>query len=271
MININNLDFKYPKQALLFDKLNLNMKNGSITGLLGKNGAGKSSLLKLIAGLLIPKDGTIEVASQTPHHRLPIFLEDIFLVPEELYFPNSISIKNYIKLLAPLYPNFNYNKADKIIEEFELDRNRKLEKMSYGQKKKFIIAFALATQAKTLILDEPTNGLDIPSKLLFKKVVASEINEDQMVIISTHQVKDIESLVDKIVIVDEGKIILNKDIYELNKNYEVTTTSSPDEYDILYKEQVPGGFKVLTADDTSDGEVDLEILFNAAINGISLS
>lgn len=271
MIQIDGLDFNYPKQDFLFKELNLSIKDGSITGLLGKNGAGKSTLLKLMAGLLSPKKGSIEISSHIPHHRLPIFLEDIFLVPEELYFPSGISIKSYIKLLSPLYPKFSNKKVESIVEEFELDPNKKLEKMSYGQKKKFIIAFALATQCQILILDEPTNGLDIPSKLLFKKVMASEINENQIVLISTHQVKDVENLIDKVVIVDSGKIILNKDIYELSNTYEVKMTSSPQEYEYLYKEMAPGGHKILTTSGDGDNDVDLEILFNAAINGIELS
>lgn len=271
MIQINELNFNYPKQDLLFNNLDLQLENGSITGLLGKNGAGKSTLLKLMAGLLTPKAGDIQISSHIPHQRLPIFLEDIFLVPEELYFPSGISIKTYIKLLSPLYPKFSNKKAVDIVKEFELDPKKKLEKMSYGQKKKFIIAFALATQCKILILDEPTNGLDIPSKLLFKKVVASEINEDQIVLISTHQVKDVEHLIDKVVIVDSGKIILNKDIYELSNTYEVRMTTSPQDYKYLYKEQAPGGHKILTTNTDSDNDVDLEILFNAAVYGVNLS
>ncbi len=271
MIQINQLNFGYPKQDILFKQLDLRINNGSITGLLGKNGAGKSTLLKLMSGLLAPKGGVIEISSYTPHHRLPVFLEDIFLVPEELFFPASASIKNYIKLLAPLYPKFDHAKADRIIKEFELDTNKQLEKMSYGQKKKFIIAFALATQAKILLLDEPSNGLDIPSKLLFKKVVAGEINDDQIVLISTHQVKDVENLIDKVLIVDGGKIILNKDTFSLGNSYEVKLSSQAEEHDYLYKEVAPGGHKILSKTEHGSGDIDLEILFNAVINGVTLS
>ena len=165
----------------------------------------------------------------------------------------------------------NYNKVDKIIKEFELDANKSLEKMSYGQKKKFIIAFALATQCKILVLDEPTNGLDIPSKLLFKKVVAGEITEEQIVIISTHQVNDINNLIDKVVIVESGRIILNEDIYTLGNNYEVKMTTKPEEEDYLYKEMAPGGYKILTTTATQSNDIDLEILFNAAVNGVTFS
>lgn len=271
MIEVNKLNFGYSKQDLLFKGLDLSLNNGTITGLLGKNGAGKSTLLKLIGGLLTPKSGDITVSSLTPHKRLPAFLQDLFFVPEELYFPNGANIKGYVKLIAPLYPNFNYEKMEKIITEFELDENKKLEKMSYGQKKKFIIAFALATQCKVLILDEPTNGLDIPSKLLFKKIVASEINEEQIVLISTHQVKDVENLIEKVVIVDEGIIKLNKDIYELSTNYDIIMTSNPKEHDYLYKELAPGGYRLLKRSSDGNTDLDLEILFNTIISGITLS
>jgi len=271
MIQINELNFNYPKQDLLFNNLDLQLENGSITGLLGKNGAGKSTLLKLMAGLLTPKGGGIQISDYTPHHRLPAFLQDLFLVPEELYFPHGSSIKSYIKLLAPLYPKFDYIKADKIIKEFELDANKSLEKMSYGQKKKFIIAFALATQCKILVLDEPTNGLDIPSKLLFKKVVAGEITKEQIVIISTHQVKDVENLIDKVVIVENGSIILNQDVYILSNNYEIKMTTKPEDEGYLYKEMAPGGYKILTQASAQGNDLDLEILFNAAVNGVTFS
>jgi len=271
MIQIRQLNFAYQRQNLLFKDLDLTIKNGSITGLLGKNGAGKSTLLKLMAGLLVPQNGDVELSSYQAQQRLPVFLQDVFLVPEELYFPNSASIKSYIKLLAPLYPKFNYEKVERIIQEFELDSHKQLEKMSYGQKKKFIIAFALATQAKVLLLDEPTNGLDIPSKLLFKKVIASEIEDEQIVLISTHQVKDVENLIDRVIIVEGGKIILNKATLDIGSSYETNLTSTPEDFKYLYKELAPGGYKILRETDQGNGDIDLEILFNAAINGVQFS
>ncbi len=198
MINIQTLDFAYRKQRSLFDTLSLSLKPGSITGLLGKNGAGKTTLLKLIAGLLYPRSGVIEVNGFHPKNREPSFLSEIFLVPEEFYLP-SISITTYIKANSIFYPRFDHDLMQKLLIEFELAMDNSIHRLSYGQKKKFIVSFALATKCRVLILDEPTNGLDIPSKSIFRKVMAGNLDEDQLVLISTHQVKDVENLIDNIV------------------------------------------------------------------------
>ncbi|HQF49000.1 MAG TPA: ABC transporter ATP-binding protein, partial [Flavobacterium alvei] len=206
MITIQNLTFKYKKQDALFTDLSFEQQNGNIVGLLGKNGAGKSTLLQLISGLLKPQKGELSINGYKPFDRNPNFLADIYMVSEEFSFP-SINIEVYIKATAPLYPKFDYGKMNNILKEFELDAKKNLNKLSHGQRKKFLIAFALATNCSLLILDEPTNGLDIPSKSLFRKILVSSVSDEQLVLISTHQVKDIETIIDKIVVLDEGKIV----------------------------------------------------------------
>jgi ABC-2 type transport system ATP-binding protein len=271
VISAENITFNYKKEPL-FKDLHLNLEFGNIIGLLGKNGAGKTTLLKLITGLLAPDKGKVNVNNFIPFQRYPDFLKDIYFVSEETYQPN-LSLKKYIKLYAPFYSNFDKNKMQRILEEFELKDTEKLLQISFGQKKKFMIAFALSTNCKYLILDEPTNGLDIPSKSIFRKVLVNSVDENQLVIISTHQVKDIETIIDKVVILHSGKIALNNDIYEISENFEFKHFKNiEDKKNILYYEKKIGGYKaILKNSNSSETNVDLELLFNAVVGNRNLN
>lgn len=266
MIQINNLSFGYRRQGSLFEGLSFALKPGSITGLLGKNGAGKTSLLKIVAGLLFPDTGEISVLSHEPRQREPTFLRDIFFVPEEFHLP-SISIENFIRANSPFYPNFDVGQIRRMLKEFELSSEKVIDQLSYGQKKKFLISFALATKCRLLILDEPTNGLDIPSKVIFRKIIAGALDENQLVLISTHQVKDVETLIDRILILDEGKIILEKEMLEISSQLQFSSTHVLEEGQVLYSEMVPGGYKVIAPQRNGNSSVDIELLFNAVTKG----
>jgi ABC-2 type transport system ATP-binding protein len=220
MLEINKLCFKYKDAKDLFDGLDLQLKAGSIYGLLGKNGAGKTTLLKLIAGMLFPDGGNCNVLGLTPQHRLPQFLQEIYFIPEEFYVP-PVTAATYVNLYAPFYNNFDDKIFKEAINEFGLSTDKELTTLSYGQKKKFLVVFGLATNCKLLLLDEPTNGLDIPSKSQFRKLLASMLTADKAFIIATHQVRDLETLIDTVVILDNGKIIFNQPIYEAETNLEV--------------------------------------------------
>lgn len=272
MINIEQLTFQYKKQSALFADLSFQQQNGSITGLLGKNGAGKSTLLKLMAGLLKPQQGQLIINNYLPFDRHPGFLSEVFMVPEEFSFP-PVTIDCYIKATAPLYPGFDGNKMDKLLLEFELNSKKNLNKLSHGQRKKFLIAFALATNCRLLILDEPTNGLDIPSKSLFRKVLVSSVNEEQLVLISTHQVKDIDTIIDKIVVLDEGAIVFNEEVVAISQKWQFKTVGSLKELpDPLYQEKCPGGYRILyPAREEEETEIDIELLFNAIVNKVQLN
>lgn len=267
MIRIENLSFSYDKKRRLFDQLNLSLPPGNIYGLLGKNGAGKSSLLKIISGLLFPKQGNLDVVGFTPKDRFPSFLQEIYLITEEFYLP-SLSMKRFVRLYSPFYPRFNYGLFEEYIKEFNLPEEQKLSTLSYGQKKKFALSFGLATDCKLVILDEPTNGLDIPSKSQFRKVVASAIHEDRTFIISTHQVRDMENLIDPIIILDEGEIIFFQHCEQISKKLAISRASKlPEDDGLVYAEPTFGGFTVVR-ENTSGEEtnVNLEILFNAIVN-----
>jgi ABC-2 type transport system ATP-binding protein len=266
MIQIKNLNFAFPRQKPLFNSLSLHLEAGSITGLLGKNGAGKTSLLKLFSGLLYPNSGEISVLDHNPKKRQVSMLTDIFLVPEEYDIP-AISINDYLKANAPFYPKFDYGLLHSILTEFDLKADCNLQRMSHGQKKKFLIAFALATRCRLLFLDEPTNGLDIPSKSLFRKILAGSLDENQLVIISTHQVKDVENLIDKILILDGGKVIFHLPVNEISKKVRFISSTSNDIEGAIYSEAVPGGYRLMMPDGNTETEVDIELLFNAITNG----
>ncbi len=267
MISINNLSFAYKKRNQLFQDLDLEATPGNIYGLLGKNGAGKTTLLKLIAGLLFPKSGAINVMNYQPKDRLPDFLADIYLIPEEFTVP-PISVNSFHKLYAPFYPNFNGNQFETYTSEFEIDKNWKMNKLSYGQKKKVLLSFGLATNVRLLILDEPTNGLDIPSKTQFRKLLAASITDEKCYIISTHQVRDITNLIDPIIILEDGKILFHETLESVAQKLYFETYSQEKEISgSLYNERIPGGYlSVKENPNGHDSDVDLEILFNAVVN-----
>jgi ABC-2 type transport system ATP-binding protein len=209
MIEINGLSFRYPKGDRLFENMNLSLPKGGVCGLLGKNGSGKTTLLKLIAGLIFPLEGDCRVDKQEPKLRNPSVLQEICFLSEDLYVP-ALKPNDYVKFYASFYPRFDKEFLEHCMKEFELPSNMLLTNFSYGQKKKFLIAFGLATHSRLFILDEPTNGLDIPSKTIFRKLLASAITDEKLFIISTHQVHDVERLIDEVVILDQGRIIFNQ-------------------------------------------------------------
>jgi ABC-2 type transport system ATP-binding protein len=267
MVTINDLGFQFSKkQQPLFQDLHCELPSGSIVGLLGKNGAGKTTLLKLMIGLLHPTQGKVSIMSQQPAERPPSLLQDMYFLPEEFHHP-SVSIKQYVKANSGFYPRFDQALLDRLITDFELPDNKRLNQLSYGQKKKFLISFALSTKCRLLVLDEPTNGLDIPSKSIFRRVMAGSLDDDQLVIISTHQVRDVENLIDRVLMLEKGKFIMQKNIYEISSKLHFATATSPDGENVLYSEMVPGGYKVITPQTDGSSSVDIELLFNAISNG----
>lgn len=264
MIDVENLSFGYKRKKLLYKNLSLKLEAGSIYGLLGKNGAGKSTLLKNFIGLLFPTDGNLTVNGFEPKRRKPAFLETIYFIPEEVYVP-PVSIERYKNLFAPFYPSFDENKFYSYLEHLDVKDNGKLTSLSFGQQKKFIIAFALACNTKVLLLDEPTNGLDIPSKIKFRKLIASTFTDDKIIFISTHQIRDLDNLIDRVIIVDDGHLLLNASIGAIAEKLCFKTVSElSDTSDVLYSEESLKGFSVVVRNSyNEDSKVNLEHLFNA--------
>ncbi|MEO6328142.1 MAG: ABC transporter ATP-binding protein [Ginsengibacter sp.] len=263
MIQIQNLSFGYQRKKALYKNFNLNLEVGSIYGLLGKNGAGKSTLLKNLVGLLFPTEGNIYVNGYIPKKRLPSFLQTIYFIPEEVNVP-ALTINKYINLFSPFYPGFEKDQFFKYLEQLDVKDEGKLNTLSFGQQKKFIIAFALACNTKVLLLDEPTNGLDIPSKIRFRKLISSVFTGDRMIFISTHQIRDLDNLIDSVIIVDKGELLLNSSITEIAfKLCFKTIREVPGGSKILYSEESLKGLSVVMENTLGeDSKVDLEQLFN---------
>lgn len=264
MIQIQNLSFGYNRKKLLYKNLTLSLEAGSIYGLLGKNGAGKSTLLKNIIGLLFPKGGSIAVNNFISKKRQPSFLKTIYFIPEEVYVP-SLTIKSYRNLFAPFYPNFSDEKFVSYLHELNVKDEGKLNTLSFGQQKKFIIAFALACNTNVLLLDEPTNGLDIPSKAQFRKLIASVMLDDRIILISTHQIRDLENLIDKVIIVDNGELLLHASVNDISDKLSFKIVSeAEDTSKALYAEETFKGVSIVQKNTTGeDTKVNLEHLFNA--------
>ncbi len=264
MIKIDNLNFGYSKHKLLFKNMSMQLSNGHIYGLLGKNGAGKSTLLKNLAGLVYAQSGTLDVMGFNPAKRQPQLLEQICFIPEELYLP-SVKIDAYLKANAPFYKNFNHEYFDSLIKEFDIPAGNKLINMSYGQRKKFIIAFGLATEAKLIIMDEPTNGLDIPSKAQFRKIMASALTEDKCIIISTHQVRDLDNLIDTVIMLDDNDVALKASVQEITEKLTFKKIKEVDE-SIIYAEPSLSGFNAVMPNyHNEESRLDMELLFNAIL------
>lgn len=263
-IKLQNVYFKYrgSKREVL-SNISLELNENRICGLLGKNGVGKSTLLYLVAGLLTPKSGSVTVDNEQSSKRLPKMLEEMFLVPEEFSLP-SISLDEYIKINAPFYPRFSIETLKDCLRDFELPEDINLGELSMGQKKKVFMSFALATGTKVLLMDEPTNGLDIPSKAQFRKAVSRSMTEDRIIIISTHQVHDIEQLLDHILILSENKVLLNKSTEEITSEYVFEYRSPQDMADVIYAEPTLQGNAVMAPrGNRPETQLNLELLFNA--------
>ncbi|TFF40848.1 ABC transporter ATP-binding protein [Mucilaginibacter psychrotolerans] len=263
MIRFNNLSFGYSRKKLLYKNLTLSIESGSIYGLLGKNGAGKSTLLKNMVGTLFPVEGSVTINGMEPKSRKPSFLQTIYYIAEDVYVP-ALTIKQYQNLFAPFYPLFNKDNFYKYLLEMEVSVDGKLNKLSFGQQKKFVIAFALACNTRVLLMDEPTNGLDIPSKAQFRKLIASVMNEDRIIFISTHQIRDLENMIDKVMIVDNGNLLLHSSIADIAEKLCFKTVAAiPTNVKVLYAEKMLRGTSVIIENvDGEDSALNLEHLFN---------
>ncbi len=264
MIEVKDMTFGYSKRGQkVFNGLNLKLESNAIYGLLGKNGMGKSTLLYLISGLLRAEKGEVTVDGIRSEARRPEVLREMFIVQEDFEMP-AMKLSEYVEINAPFYPHFSQEIMDNCLKEFEMTGNPMLTSLSMGQKKKIYMSFALATGTRYLIMDEPTNGLDIPSKAQFRKVVASAMTEDRTMIISTHQVHDVENLLDHVIILDHSEILLNNSVGEICDKYVFEYRTPDDMADAIYAEpSLQGNAVMAPRGDKAETTLNLELLFNA--------
>ena len=267
MLKINQLAFSYNgNDCKVFNDFSLKFEKGAVYGLLGLNGTGKSTLLYLLTGLLRPQEGSVEFKGEDVQKRLPSTLSDMYIVPEEFELPH-MSMKKYAKLHAGFYPRFSYEQLQKNLAMFGLDDNVVFDNLSMGQRKKAYMCFALATNTSLLVMDEPTNGLDIPSKSEFRRLIASNMNDDKTIIISTHQVRDIDSLLDHIVIIDRSRVLLNASHAEICSRllFAEQPISEPTDGALFVQPSVSGNSAILLNEYDEESRLNLELLFNGVL------
>ncbi len=264
LVELSGLTFGYRRKSPLFKDLDLNLAPGHIYGMFGKNGTGKTTLLKQMTGLLFPDKGESNIFGQPAYKRNPSTLKDIFLLPENFDLP-PLSAETFRNLHAPFYPNFDHEQFDNFLKEFDFPPDQKLTKLSYGQQKKALLSFALAARTKVLLMDEPTNGLDIPSKSQFRRILARSVSEQQVVLISTHQVRDLASLIDQVIVLENGQIIFREDIDTINRTLTFQEIKDGEEANALYTEPSFAGQKAILANHDEETEIDLELLFNGIL------
>ena len=267
MIDFRSVSFSYGRKSI-FSGLDLRLKSGGICGLLGKNGTGKTTLLNLISGLLFPDTGTCATAGFIPEERKPDFLAQICTVGENIPV-SDLKTDDYLRRYAPFYPEFSKERMDEYLEKFEVRGVDKIQSMSLGNRKKFFLAFAFSANARVLLLDEPTNGLDIPSKSIFRKILMETADEEKLIIISTHQVRDLENIIDPVLILESGEIIFNYSITEIQEKlfFSVSRDEVPGS---LYSEKIPGGWANVSEspsrnDESKNIDIQLELLFGAIL------
>lgn len=268
MLEIKNLTYSYSrKRPPVLSNLSLDIDAGGIYGLLGQNGAGKSTLLYLIAGVLTPQVGTIILNGVATRKRLPATLSDIFLVPEEFTLP-PVTLDEYVRVNARFYPRFSRDDLRRHISTFGLDTDMNLGSLSMGQKKKAFMCFALAANTPLLLMDEPTNGLDIPGKTAFRRFMASAMDSDRAVIISTHQVRDVERLIDRVLIVNSGQVVFNRTQDEIaaKLRFLETDDASLKAKALFSRPSLSGNQIVIPNDGVTETAVNLELLFELSLS-----
>ena len=261
MISIQDLSFSYGSKGVL-KNISMELQGGNIYGLLGENGVGKTTLLTLLCGLKKPASGTIDTDGRAPFDREPSLLSEQFYLPDEVAparnKANRFGLEN-----GALWPAYDHGKFLTLLKEFEVNENQRMDTMSAGQLKKTWIAFALACNARHYFLDEPTNGLDIPSKAQFRKAITKYTADDSCIVISTHQVRDLEEIIDPIIILDKEDVLLNASLQTISEKlfFDYGSEIHPE---ALYLERTPSGAIQVYPNTTGmESKVNLEALFNA--------
>ena len=269
IMQVERIAFNYGRrqQKSVFSDFSLSLERGKVYGLLGLNGAGKSTLIYLMAGLLTPKSGRVTIDGCNVRDRLPSTLGNLFVVPEEFELPR-MSLKEYATLNGALYPRFSYDDLLRNLELFDINPEIKsLSSLSMGQKKKVLMSFAFATHTDLMLMDEPTNGLDIPGKSQFRRLVAREMSDNRTIVISTHQVRDIDRCIEHVVIIDNSKVLLDESVASITSKLQfVENATAAEAKSAIYSQPSVTGYSIVAPSNGGDEtEINLETLFNATL------
>lgn len=265
MIIIENLGLEfYPEKAVLKD-LSVSLQPGNIYGLLGKNGSGKSSLLKIMMGLLKAQSGTCSVFGKTASKRYPSVLQDIFLVPENLPGYSPVSIRSYAKMNGDFFHHFDFNYFIALLKQFNIDEHFKLQHLSKGQLRVVFTCFGIATRSKILLLDEANDGVDAEAKETIRKILISDFTDNRIILIATHQVQDLDGIIDHVLILDTHSIVLDRSIQEINFKFSSKLVSQKTDHDLmLYAEStLRGKVMIIKRFSEEEAEVPLELFYKA--------
>lgn len=260
----------------MYDGLSMHFEKGAVYGLLGKNGAGKTTLLRLMAGLMDCDSGSIRVNGREPYKRDREFLDQLYFVPESFNTPD-IRVTDYARSYGVFYSGYGEKAFLEYLKELDVNPDERLGRLSFGQRKKAIIAFALSLNTSLLLLDEPGNGLDIPSKLSLRRILSEYSGPERTVILSTHQVRDIEDVADHVAIIDNGRLMLNESIQSLERRL-LFVKSARIIGDTLFSERVSDGYVNIIRNQLQERgrqiehngsrtDIDMEILFDACVIG----
>lgn len=267
MLQVNQLSFSYGRNTPpVVENFSMHLEEGKIYGLLGKNGVGKSTLLYLLMGMLRPSQGTVLFEGVDVGRHRPSVLENMFILSEEFVLPN-VKFSTFVKRNRVFYPRFSDELLSSLLNEFGLPADFNLSELSMGQKKKVYVSFALAANTRLLLMDEPSNGLDIPSKVEFRRVVSKSMSDERTIVISTHQVRDVESLLDHILIMDHRELMLDASVAELCSKllFKEQGLNESLEGSIYYQPSVSGNSALYPNTDGEESNLNIEVLFNAAL------
>lgn len=266
MLKVKDVTFSYSRKKWpVLRDLSLDVMPGGVYGLMGRNGVGKSTLLYIMAGLLTPESGCVTMNGVSTRLREPATLADIFIMPEEVMLP-AIKLSEYVKLNAPFYPRFSDEDMARNLDIMGMDGDVNLGELSMGQKKKVFMSFALACNTSLLLMDEPTNGIDIPGKEAFRKFIAGGMTDERAIVISTHQVRDIECLLDHVIIMDDAKVVFARSMTEISERLKFAVTDSPEDIKraFISRQSIGGVAVVLPNEGGEETYVDIEMLFELA-------
>lgn len=268
MIDIQKLNVSYGRGTPVLKALELQLAAGSITALAAPNGEGKTTLLKAICGLKFPDSGKLNVLGFTPNQRSAAFLQQVYYLPAEPSFPNWTP-KKIGKYYGAFYPSFKEASFVQCLEDFKVDHNKPLGKLSFGQQRRAQLAFALAVGTPLLLLDEPTLGLDIAGKDQFRRSLIKSTEANQTVIIATHQLSEVAPILDNMLILQSGKIHSQINIAVAFERLSFSlSTSAPEPFDGSYGRRVPGGWLIVKEDiNAGNTTPDLETLYLALTEG----
>ena len=264
MITLHNVTFAYEDTGNIFKSLNLELNEPGIYGLLGENGIGKTTLLKLMSAVYFAIVGEIKIDDKDVSKRDVETMSKIYFMPDTISDVN-LTFDNFVKCYSPFYENFSKDILDDCLKSFGIDSSRKISAMSLGEKKKAFMSFALAVQTEILLMDEPSNGMDITSKKIFRQLLMKYCGDEQYIIISTHLVSDVENILDHFIILTDKENAFSASSSEITERYTFGTSSSAE--GALYAEKSAGGYKVIMPNEGEESEIDITMLFNAVIKG----